>query len=161
MPLLTALAIAIGIIAVPVIWIFLGPLAPFQFQIWQCFLGWGCFYHCGGKAAGLKTTIICTVFGAFIGALVVISAGYLGFMGSLAVPVAGAVGAAIIVLAAYIPLLSAIPASVYGFAAIAAFILLKGAAPLEALPPTVGSLVIGALVGWFSELAGARLAKPV
>jgi hypothetical protein len=161
MPLLSALAIAIGLISVPVIWTFLGPLAPFQFQIWQCFLAWGCFYHCGGKAAGAKTTIICMVFGAFVGALVVITAGYLAFMGSLAVPVAGAIGAAIIVLGAYVPLLSAIPASVYGFAGIAAFILLKGVAPLEAIPPTVGSIVIGALVGWISELVGTRLAKSV
>jgi hypothetical protein len=159
MPLLIALAIAIGLISVPVIWTFLDPLAPYSFQIWQCFLAWGCFYHCGGKAAGAKTTIICMAFGAVVGALVVISAGYLGFMGALAVPVAGAVGAALIVLAAHIPVLSTIPASVYGFAGIAAFILLTGATPLQALLPTIGSMTIGALVGWVSEFAGTRLAK--
>jgi len=121
---------------------------------------WGCFYHCGGKSEGAKTTIICMVFGACIGALVVASAGYLGFMGALAVPIAGAIGASVIVLAAYVPVLATIPASVYGFASIASFILLKGAAPIDALIPTVGSIVIGALVGWISERAGMLLAKP-
>lgn len=159
MPLLFALAIAIGIIAVPVIWAFLNPLAAFNFQIWQCFLAWGCFYACGGKAAGAKTTIIGMTFGAAIGALVVISAGHLEVLGSLAVPVAGAIGAAVIVLAAHFPPLSVIPVSVYGFAAIAALILLKGLSPLEALIPTIGAIVIGALVGWASECAGTTLAK--
>jgi hypothetical protein len=161
MPLLVALAAAIGVIAVPVIWAFLGPLAALNFQIWQCFLAWGCFYACGGKVAGVRTTISCMVFGAVIGAGVVFSAGYLGALGSLAVPVAGAVGAALIVLAAQFPPLATIPASVYGFAAIAALILLKGLTPLEALIPTVGAIVIGALVGWVSEAAGATLAKSV
>lgn len=159
MPLLIALATAIGLIAVPVIWVFLEPLAPFKFQIWQCFLAWGCFYACGGKAAGAKTTIIGMTFGAVVGALVVIAAGYLGTLGSLAVPVAGAVGAAVIVLAAYFPPLATIPAGVYGFAAIAALVLLKGLSPFEALVPTVGAIVIGAIVGWASELAGTTLAK--
>lgn len=159
MPVRIALAAAIGLISVPVIWMFLGPLAAYNLQIWQCFLAWGCFYHCGGKTDGVKTTIICMVFGACIGALVVVSAPYLAFMGTFAVPAAGAIGAAVIVLAAYIPFLSAIPASVYGFASIASFILLKGAAPIDALLPTVGSIVIGAVVGWTSERAGMLLAK--
>lgn len=159
MPLLIALAAAIGLIAVPVIWAFLEPLAPFNFQIWQCFLAWGCFYACGGKAAGVQTTIVGMTFGALVGALVVMAAGHLGVLGHLAVPVAGAVGAAAIVLAAHFRPLATIPASVYGFAAVAALILLKGLGPLEALVPTIGGIVIGALVGWVSELAGTTLAK--
>jgi hypothetical protein len=157
MPVRIALAVAIGLIAVPVIWVFLSPLAPFNLQIWQCFLAWGCFYHCGGKIQGAKTTVICMVFGACVGALVVASAPYLGVLGALAVPVAGAIGASVIVLAAYVPALSTIPASVYGFASIASFILLKAAAPIDALPPTISSIVIGALVGWTSERAGGLL----
>jgi hypothetical protein len=159
MPLLTALAVASGLIAVPVIWVFLEPLAPFNFQIWQCFLAWGCFYSCGGRVAGVKTTIVGMTFGAVVGAVVVIAAAYLGALGSLAIPIAGALGAAVIVFAAYLPLLSAIPASVYGFAGIAALIMLKGLPPLEALAPTVGAIVIGACVGWVSEYAGLSLAK--
>jgi Protein of unknown function (DUF1097) len=159
MPLIFALATAIGLVAVPVIWVFLGPLAPFNLQIWQCFLAWGCFYHCGGKAAGVRTVITCMTFGAVVGAIVVLAAGHLGFLGSLAVPVAGAIGAAAIVLASRIPALGIIPASVYGFAAIAALVLLKGTPPLEALPPTIGGIVLGAGVGWMSELLGTSLAK--
>jgi hypothetical protein len=158
MPLLIALAVSIGLIAVPVIWSFLGPLAPFNLQIWQCFIAWGCFYHCGGGITGVRTTIAGMTFGALVGAAVVFAAGYLGALGVLAVPVAGAVGASAIVLAAHIGLLSTIPASVYGFAAIAALILLKGLAPLEAILPTVSGIVLGAAIGWVSELAGKRLA---
>jgi hypothetical protein len=161
MPLFVALAVAIGVIAVPVIWVFLGPLAALNFQIWQCFLAWGCSYACGGKSAGVVKTLTCMAFGAVVGAVVVALAGYLGMLGSFAVPVAGAVGAAAIVLASFFPPLATIPASVYGFAAIAALILLKGLTPLEALMPTVGGIVIGALVGWVSEAAGVTLAKTV
>jgi len=160
MPFLIAMAISIGVIAVPVIWAFLDPLAPFNFQIWQCFLAWGCFYACGGKAAGARATIIGMSFGAVVGALVVISASHLEVLGKLAVPIAGAIGAAVIVLAAHFPSLSAIPVSVYGFAAIAALVLLKGLHPLEALVPTVGAIVVGALVGWTSERVGTILARP-
>jgi Protein of unknown function (DUF1097) len=115
MPILFALAVSIGLIAIPVIWSFLGPLASFNLQIWQCFIAWGCFYHCGGGITGIRTTVLGMTFGTLIGAVVVTAAGYLGALGVLAVPVAGAVGASVIVLAAYIGLLSTIPASVYGF----------------------------------------------
>lgn len=160
MPLTFALATSIGLIAVPVIWLFLGPLAAFQLQIWQCFIAWGCFYQCGGKAGGVKIVVVCMSFGAAVGALVVTGAGHLGALGSFAVPVAGAVGAAVIVLASFVSFLATIPASVYGFASIAALILLKGMTPLDALTPTLAAIVLGALIGWISEFAGMRLARP-
>ena len=161
MTLLIALAISIGVLAVVATWLFLGPLAALNFQIWQAFIAWACFYHCGGKVAGLKTTIICTAFGAIVGALSVMLAGQLGALGSLAAPVAVGIGAAVAVLAAHIALLSSIPATVYGFGSVAGLILLgKDMTPIGALVPTIGSLIIGALFGFVSEALAGKLTSP-
>ena len=49
MSVLFALAISIGLLAVVATWLFLGPLAAFQMQIWQAFVAWASFYNNGGK----------------------------------------------------------------------------------------------------------------
>lgn len=161
MSLLIALAISIGALAVVATWLFLGPLAALQFQIWQAFIAWACFFHCGGKTAGLKTTVVCMSFGALVGALAVALAGGLGALGALAAPVAVGIGAAVLVLAAHVSVLSAIPAGVYGFAAVAGLILLgKDMTPFGALLPTIGSIVVGAAFGFASEAVAGKLAAP-
>jgi Protein of unknown function (DUF1097) len=159
MPLLIALAISIGILAVLATWLVLGPLAALGFQIWQVFIAWACHYHCGGKLAGTRTTILCMSFGAIVGVLSVMLAGQLGGLGAFAAPIAVGLGAASIVLAAHIGLLSVIPASVYGFASVAGLILLKGVDPVQALLPTVGSIVLGAVFGYVSEALGGVLSQ--
>ena len=159
MSILVALTISIGVLSVVATWLFLGPLAALNMQIWQAFLGWASFYHCGGKTDGLTKTAICMSFGAVIGMLAVMLAGQLGALGALAAPVAVGIGAAVIVQTSQISLLSTIPACVYGFGAVAGLILLKGLAPLDAILPTIGSVVIGALFGWASEWAGGKMAK--
>ena len=159
MSLLIALTISIGLLAVVATWLFLGPLAAMNMQIWQAFIAWACFFNNGGKSAGLKTTLLCMSFGAVVGMVSVMLIGSLGGLGSLAAPVAVGIGAAVIVLAAHLPLLSAIPASVYGFASIAGLILLKGLSPAAAIVPTVLSIVIGALFGWASEQVAGKLTK--
>lgn len=159
MSLLIALTISIGLLAVAATWLFLGPLAAMNLQIWQAFIAWACFFNNGGKSAGLRTTLLCMSFGAVVGMVSVMLIGSLGGLGSLAAPVAVGLGAAVIVLAAHLPLLSAIPASVYGFASIAGLILLKGLSPTAAIVPTVLSIVIGALFGWASEQVAGKLTK--
>ena len=160
MPLLFALAVSIGALGVVATWIFLGPIASINAQIWQAFIAWACFYHCGGKTEGLRKTIVGMSFGAAIGTVSVLLAGQLGVLGDLAAPVAVGIGAAAIVLAAHSGLLAIIPASVYGFAAVAGLILLKGLSPAAALLPTIASIAIGAGFGWLSEAIGGKLAKP-
>jgi hypothetical protein len=160
MSILIALAISIGLLAVVATWVFLGPLAAMNLQIWQAFIAWASFYHCGGKAAGLKNTAICMSFGTVVGAVSVMLAGQLGGLGALAAPVAVGIGAAVIVLAAHVQLLATIPACVYGFASVAGLILLKGTAPVDAVLPTIASIVIGAAFGYASEALGGKLAKP-
>jgi hypothetical protein len=157
MSLLIALTISIGLLAVVATWLFLGPLAAMNCQIWQAFIAWASFYHCGGKADGLKKTAICMSFGALVGMLSVMLAGQLGGLGAFAAPVAVGIGAAVIVLAAHLPLLSTIPSSVYGFASVAGLILLKGLAPMDAIVPTIVSIVLGALFGWLSEMVAGKL----
>ena len=44
MTVLIALAVSIGLLAVVATWVFLGPLAAFQMQIWQAFIAWACFF---------------------------------------------------------------------------------------------------------------------
>lgn len=159
MTLLIALTISIGLLAVAATWLFLGPLAAMNLQIWQAFIAWACFFNNGGKSAGLKTTVICMSFGAAVGMASVLLIGQLGGLCALAAPVAVGIGAAVIVLAAHVPLLSAIPASVYGFASIAGLILLKGTPAAEAIVPTILSIVVGALFGWLSEQVAGKLTK--
>src|SRR5512143_610587 len=120
MPTLIALAVSVGVLAVVATWIFfLDASTMAHLQVWQAFIAWGCHYHCGGKAAGTRNTIVCMSFGAVVGMAAVLLAGQLGALGTLAAPVAVGVGATVIVLASKLPLLAAIPASVYGFASIA------------------------------------------
>jgi hypothetical protein len=159
MSVLIALAISIGVFAIIATWLFLGPLAAFNFQIWQAFIAWACYFHCGGKPESAKKTVINMSFGAVMGMLAVMLAGQLGALGALGAPVAVGVCAAVLVLAAHIPLLSTIPAGVYGFASVAGLILLKGMAPLDAILPTIGSIILGALFGWLSETVAGKLTK--
>ncbi|MEY4908215.1 MAG: hypothetical protein RL260_1933 [Pseudomonadota bacterium] len=159
MSLLIALTISIGLLAVVATWLFLGPLAAMNLQIWQAFIAWACFFNNGGKSAGLKTTTICMSFGAVVGMASVLLIGQLGGLGALAAPVAVGIGAAVIVLAAHLTLLSAIPASVYGFASVAGLILLKGMSATDAIVPTILSIVLGALFGWASEQIAGKLTK--
>lgn len=159
MSVLIALAVSIGALAVVATWLALGPLAALNVQIWQVFIAWACFYHCGGKTDGAQKTVVCMAFGAVVGMLSVLLIGQLGMLGVMAAPVAVGIGAAAIVLAAHIGVLATIPASVYGFASIAGLILLKGLAPMDAVLPTIASLVIGAAFGWLSEQVAGKLTR--
>lgn len=175
MPLLTALAISIGVLGGIATFLFLGPLGSTGVQLWCVFLAWACFYHVGGTEKGIATTVVQMAFGAFCG--------WAAFMVITHVPLAGAIGlpawagicvgisVILLVLAANIPLLAVIPASVYGYAGIAAFFLLHtfGIAkptPGEALTllsmenpwiAIVVSAVVGSLFGYVSQKIGLML----
>lgn len=159
MSMLIALALSIGVLGILATFIFLGPLAALNMQIWQGFIAWASYFHCGGKVAGLKNTVLCMGFGAIVGALSVMLAGQLGALGSLAAPVAVGIGAAVLVLGAHLPVLATIPASVYGFASVAGLILLKGTPPADAILPTILSIALGAGFGWASEFIAGKLTK--
>ena len=160
MTLLIALALSIGLLAVVATWLFLGPLAAMNLQIWQAFIAWASHFHNGGKTDGVVKTVVCMSLGAVVGMASVMLAGQLGGLGAFAAPVAVGIGAAVLVLAAHVPLLSTIPSSVYGFASVAGLILLgKDMTPMKAIVPTIASIAIGAGFGWLSEFIAGKLVK--
>jgi len=169
MPLLTALAVSIGVLGGVATYLFLGPLGGMGLQIWAAFIAWACFYHNGGKEGGLMTTIVCNIFGVVVAwaAFILFNA----IAGGLGAPLAGgiavAIAAAVMCLAANIPSLSSIPSSVYGFAATAAFTLLAGGGKLgnlmegsvnnNPLLNIIVSMVIGAVFAYASEKVAGML----
>lgn len=169
MPILTALAISIGVLGGVATWLFVGPLAGVGLQIWAAFIAWAAYYHSGGKVAALKTNIPAHIYGAFIGWAALFAITVLA--GGLGVPLAGGIavgiGAALIVLGANIGLLGSIPSSVYGFGCVAGFTLLAGkldmltAASINDNPfiNIVLSMIIGAGFAWLSEMIGGAMAK--
>jgi hypothetical protein len=166
MPALFALATSVGVLAIVATWLFFGPLAALNAQVWIAFIAWGAHFHCGGKVKGTLDTIICMSFGAVIGMLAVLLAGNLGAIGQFAAPLAVGIGATVIVLSSSLSFLAAIPASVYGFAAIAGLWLLGGTAVLgagatvvNALVPTIISVAVGAAFGYISEVGAGALQK--
>lgn len=162
MPMLYALALSVGVLAVVDTWLFVGPLASTALAglVWISFIAWGCHFHSGGGVKGMTTAMVGMGFGALVGMVAVILAGgaFAG-LGIMAAPIAVGLGAAVICLASAVKLLAVIPASVYGFASIAGPILLQGRAPTEAFVPVVASVIIGALFGIISEYVANALGK--
>jgi hypothetical protein len=168
MPLLTALAISIGVLGGLATWLFVGPMAGLGLQIWAAFIAWAAFYHSGGKEAALKTNLPAHVFGALVGLVALI--GTTSLAGALGVPVAAGIcvgiGAAVIVLAANVSALGSIPSSVYGFGCCAGYALLAGKLGTLTSVSLVdnpflnasASMIVGALFGYVSEKIGGMLA---
>lgn len=170
MPLLTALAISIGVFGGVATWLFVGPvLGGLGLQIWAAFIAWAGYYHSGGTQASLSKNIPAHVFGALVGYIVLILLGSLA--GSLGVPLAAGIlvgiGAAILVLGANLPALASIPSSVYGFGCVAGYALLANKLGTLTTASIIDnpfiniviSMIIGALFGFLSEKVGGALAK--
>jgi hypothetical protein len=159
MPALFALATSVGLLAIVATWLFLffSPLTSLHAQVWIVFIAWGAHYHCGGKLSGTRDAIVCMSFGALIGMLSVMLAGWIPVSDQIAVSIAVGVGATVIVLSSSFKYLAAIPASVYGFASIAGIWILGGPTLLgsehvsSALLPTIISIIGGGIFGIVSE----------
>src|SRR5262249_5580887 len=147
-------------------WLFLGPLGG-SLAIWAAFIAWGCFYHNGGKEAGLQSTIICTAVGAIVAGITLTVAGA-GIGASLPPAVWPAIcvglGVAAMVLLANIPLFASIPAQVYGFASVVALALLPAspgsltaASMANPVVAIILSMIIGAIFGYVSEKVAGML----
>jgi hypothetical protein len=163
----TALAISVGVLGAIATWLFLGPLGG-ALAIWAAFIAWGCYFHCGGKEAGLQAAILNNAAGAIIAGitLVVASAAIGGSMPAAVWPaICVGAGVAAMVLLANVPMFSVIPAQVYGFASVAAYTLMKDAggsltaASLEnPVVVVILSMIIGAVFGYVSEKFAGMLA---
>jgi len=169
MPILTALAISIGVLGGIATYLFLGPMGGLGLQIWAAFVAWACFFHNGGKESGLMTTIVCNIFGVIVAwAAFILFNGIAGGMGApMAAGIAVAIAAAVMCLAANVPALGSIPSSVYGFACTAGFALLAGGGKLGMLYSSaitdnpainiIASMVIGAVFAYVSEKVAGML----
>jgi hypothetical protein len=128
------------------------------------FIGWGSFYHCGGKVEGLTKSVTNHLWGIVVASVALIVVGTVG--GSVLVTSAlVGVSVVVLVLGAHLPALSTIPAAVYGYASTAAFALLSGVAigdagaMIKTAAMVAASMVIGNLFGLVSETVAGKLAK--
>ena len=162
MHIYTALAIVIGALAAVATYLCLG--TTLGLQVWALFIGWGSFYHSGGKEAGFKNSAVNHIWGAIVASIALIVIGNTG-AGVPMISVIVGISVVILVIAAHLPLLSTIPAGVYGYASTAAFCLLSGvalaspAAVIKAAAIVVVSLIIGNGFGYVSEKLAGMLAK--
>jgi hypothetical protein len=162
MNIITALAIVIGALAAVATYLCLG--TPLGLQVWALFIGWGCFFHAGGKEAGLKNSAVNHIWGAVVAAIALIIIGNVA--GSVLITsVLVGLSVVVLVLGAHLPLLSTIPAAVYGYASTAAFTLLTGVglADASAVGKAAGivvvSMIVGNVFGYVSEKIAGSLAK--
>ena len=134
------------------------------------FIAWATFYHCGGKEAGLGKALTNNIFGAVMALIALLLVTQVPLGGALGVPLwAGIcvlITVFILVYAAKAPALSDIPAGVLGYAAVAGLALTGnklGAVTSASLenPFVVGviSLIIGAVLGYFSQKIALALVK--
>jgi hypothetical protein len=162
MNIITALAIVIGALAAVATWLCLG--TPLGLQVWALFIGWGSFFHSGGKEAGLKNSAINHIWGAIVAAVALIVVAAVAGNVIVTSLIVG-ISVVVLVLGAHLPLLSTIPAAVYGYASTAAFCLLTGVAlgdigaVLKAAAITVISMIIGNVFGYVSEKIAGSVAK--
>ncbi len=168
MDLVTALAVVIGILGAIATWVAVTVGSPYLL-IWAIFVGWGSFFHCGGKEAGLKNSAIANVWGAVWAAIALIAAQALGIT-AITAGICVGITVAIMILGAKVPALAAIPAAVYGYASTAALFLLvvlpggiaygAGAGAVIKVAVAVAiSMIIGNVLGYVSEKIAGALVK--
>jgi hypothetical protein len=144
MDVLVALAISIGILIAGWTYVALGPAA---LPVWAGIVAWGCFFAAGGKTTGLTKTIASNLSGVLWAFLALEASRRLG--GGLPVlSIMVGVAALFMVLQAKIAALSFIPGSFLGAATAVSVVV--GAS--GSWTKTIIALVIGALLGYLSEM---------
>jgi hypothetical protein len=155
MDVLVALAISIGVLIA--VWTYVA-IAVAALPVWAGIVAWGCFFAAGGKTAGLSKTIAANLSGVVWAFLALYAAKSLG--GS--VPILAAcvgVAALFMVLKAKIPALSFIPGAFLGAATAVSVVVGAGATFPHPWINTVIALVVGALLGYLSEMLGGAMAR--
>ncbi len=163
MNIITALAIVIGALAVVATYLCLG--TGFGLLVWALFIGWGSFFHTGGKEDGLTKSAINHVWGAVVAAITLAIIGSIAGIGVPMISILVGISVAILVLGAHLPLLSTIPAAVYGYASTAAAVLMtagvlgNSGAVFKTAAMVVVSMILGNLFGYVSEKIAGSLVK--
>lgn len=149
MDFLIAVGISVGILA----GLWTAGSVSFGLITFAGFLSWASFYAAGGKKEGLKSTLITNFSGVVWAFLIVQLSGLLaGIVGStIGLGLAVTAGAAAMCWQAKIPLLGFIPGAFIGCSTFFA-------TNFDFVGSVIG-LVLGALLGYASEVGGLMLAK--
>ena len=123
--------------------------------MWAGIVAWGCFFAAGGKTEGLMKTIAANLSGVFWAFLaLMLSNRFGGGVPGLSVLVG--LAAVAMVLQAKIGILGFIPGAFLGAAtAVSVVVGAKGT-----WSHTILALVIGAVLGYLSEMLAAAISKP-
>lgn len=152
MDVLVALAISIGILIAGWTYVALGVAA---LPVWVGILAWGCFFAAGGKTTGLTKTIAANLSGVAWAFLALLAWHKFGETIPLLSVLVG-VAAFFMVLQAKVPALSFIPGAFIGAAAAVSVVVGAGATFPHPWVKTIVALVVGAVLGYVSEmLAGS------
>ncbi len=162
MGLINALAISIGVLAAVATYLCLG--TPLGLQVWALFVGWGAYYHTGGKSGSIGKVAINAAWGMLVAAITLFIVGSVG--GSVLVTsIIVGISVVALVAGANVAILATIPAAVYGYASTAAFVLLTGVALTDvaalgkAAILVLVSIIVGTLFGFASEQGAGMLTK--
>ena len=149
MDMLTALALSIGILIA--LWVKVGTMA--SLIVPAGIVAWACFFAAGGKTQGLQKTIASTLSGVVWVWLAMAIVGWMN-MASWAWVLIGVV-AFMLVLQSKVPILSFIPGAFCG-AAVTGW-----AAPgtPKGYVMVAVALVVGAVLGYISEMGAGMIAK--
>lgn len=156
MDVLVALAISIGILIALWTYVALGVAA---LPVWAGIVAWGCFFAAGGKTTGLTKTIAANLSGVLWAFLALEAARRFG--GGLPVlSVLVGLAAVIMVLQAKIPTLSFIPGAFIGAATAVSVAVGAGTTFPHPWIKTVIALVVGAVLGYVSEMLAGTMSRP-
>ena len=151
MDALVALALSIGILIAGWTYVALGPGA---LPVWAGIVAWGCFFAAGGKTEGLMKTVASNLSGVFWAFLALTAWNSLGG-GVPGLSMLVGVAAICMVLQAKIPALGFIPGAFLGAATAVSVVV--GAS--GTWPKTIIALVVGAVLGYASELLAGALTR--
>jgi hypothetical protein len=152
MDMLMALAVSIGVLIA--LWVKFGGMIGVAIAVPAGIVAWACFYAAGGKMRGLQKAIAANVSGVIwvlLANVVISGAGLQSFAWILI-----GIVAFLIVMQSRVPALSFIPGGFCGAAVTAA----SGAGTdIRANLMVAVALIIGAVLGYVSEMVGAMMAK--
>ncbi|HLQ22646.1 MAG TPA: DUF1097 domain-containing protein [Gemmatimonadales bacterium] len=149
MDMLMALAVSIGVLIAA--WVKIGPMA--NLAVPAGIIAWACFYAAGGKMQGLQKAVASNLSGVVWVWIAMTLMGMMN-MANLGFVFVGIV-AFILVMQSRVALLSFIPGAFCG-AAVTAW---SAPADAKGYVMVALALVVGALLGYVSEMAGGMLAK--
>lgn len=156
MNMLTALGISIGVLIAIWAYVALG-MTALGLNVWAGVIAWGAFYAAGGGMTGLQKTIASNLSGNVYAFLALLIAGQLGGGVAVTALLVGVI-AFLMCLQAKVSLLSFIPGAFLGAAT---WVGAGGGAALSRASIMIPvSLVLGAVLGYLSEIGGKKIAKP-